>query len=90
VRPRWRSGYERYPNHQGGEVFPLPIYVQLADAESQLAERRAVVESTWSSIQTLVENDFQLEYIRTSLQGYQLSVITLTGELNATKKEVSN
>lgn len=46
------------------------------------------VESSRMAMETIVKNDYQLQYIQTSLHGYQLNVLTLSSEVKKLRNEV--
>lgn len=46
------------------------------------------IESNRMAMETIINNDYQLQYIKTSLQGYQLNVLTLSSEVKKLRIEV--
>lgn len=46
------------------------------------------IESSRTAMEVIIKNDYQLQYIKTSLQGYQLNVLKLSSEVKKLRNDV--
>uniref|UniRef100_A0A915CVB1 Nucleoprotein TPR n=1 Tax=Ditylenchus dipsaci TaxID=166011 RepID=A0A915CVB1_9BILA len=61
---------------------------EIDQTSSQLQTKLALAEAARASIEEIVTNDYQLQYIQSTLQGYQLNIITLSGEVNKLREQL--
>ena len=61
---------------------------ELGRKEMEFDQRKNTLEAKHEALETIVANDWQIGQIECAIQGYQLNVLTMGGELERTRKKV--